>query len=212
MIGLVRKDLYYLATSWKVLLLSTILIGGFATSKGFGAILIVLLPSFFGLSVMGCIQSDAQKKWYDYHKILPISCNTIVASRYIAFLIFVVIGFLITCVYGYGVQLIMGIESLGTRFAMWQGFAMGIAMALGFGALFIPATYYNKGEKMEVSMMLSGFVSFGLVYIATNVMDLMGIVLMDYTDSFIQILFVVSLIAFAISWFSSILIYRLKLQ
>ena len=50
--GLIRKDLYYLASSWKPLLLSVLIIGGFSTWKGFGAILIVILPTFFGLSVM----------------------------------------------------------------------------------------------------------------------------------------------------------------
>ena len=49
---------------------------------------------------------------------------------------------------------------------MWQGFSMGIALALSFAAVFIPATYYNKGEKMEVSMMMSGFVSFGAVSVS----------------------------------------------
>ena len=38
MIGLIRKDLYYLGTSWKPLLLSILILGGFATVKGFGAI------------------------------------------------------------------------------------------------------------------------------------------------------------------------------
>ena len=65
MLGLIKKDLYYLGTSWKVLFLSVLIIGWFSTSKGFGAILIIVLPTFFGLSILGCIQQDAQKKWYD---------------------------------------------------------------------------------------------------------------------------------------------------
>ena len=152
MIGLIRKDLYYLASSWKPLLLSVFIIGGFSTWKGFGAILIVILPTFFGLSIMGCIQMDAQNKWYDYYRVLPISFRNVVAARYFAYLAFTGIGFLITVVYGYVIQFTMGITALGTRFAMWQGFSMGIALALSFAAVFIPATYYNKGEKMEVSI------------------------------------------------------------
>ena len=208
MIGLIRKDLYYLGTSWKPLLLSTLILGGFATSKGFGAILIIVLPTFFGMSIMGCIQLDAEKKWYDYHKILPISLKNIVASRYLAYLTFVGIGFLITVIYGYGVQWTMGLQSLGTRFVLWQGFLMGIALALAFAAVFIPVTYYYKGQKMEVSMMASGFISFGIVYFASKILDIFGIRLVDYTNIFIQILFTVSVIAFIISWGISNIVYK----
>lgn len=208
MIGLIRKDLYYLASSWKPLLLSVFIIGGFSTWKGFGAILIVILPTFFGLSIMGCIQMDAQNKWYDYYRVLPISFRNVVAARYFAYLAFTGIGFLITVVYGYVIQFTMGITTLGTRFAMWQGFSMGIALALSFAAVFIPATYYNKGEKMEVSMMMSGFVSFGAVYLASKLLMLFGIQLMDYADMFLQILLCSSLLLFAISWITSNIIIQ----
>lgn len=208
MIGLIRKDLYYLTSSWKPLLLSVLIIGGFSTGKGFGAILIMILPTFFGLSVMGCIQMDAQRKWYDYYRVLPISFRNVVAARYLAYLSFTAIGFLITVVYAYAIQFFMGIEALGTRFAMWQGFALGLALALGFAAVFIPTTYYNKGEKMEVSMMMSAFISFGVVYLVSKLLTLSGIQLMDYTDIFLQILFIASLVLFIISWLASNIIYR----
>ena len=140
MIGLIRKDLYYLASSWKPLLLSVLIIGGFSTWKGFGAILIVILPTFFGLSVMGCIQMDAQNKWYDYYRVLPVSFRNVVAARYVAYLTFTSIGFLITVVYGYEITFTMGIIFLGTRFAIWPGFSMGIVLALTFPAVFSPGT------------------------------------------------------------------------
>ena len=55
--GLIRKDLYYLASSWKPLLLSVLIIGGFSTWKGFGAILIVILPiERYGLHSDGCTE------------------------------------------------------------------------------------------------------------------------------------------------------------
>lgn len=73
MLELILKHLYYLATSWKILLLSIIKIGTFVTIKEFGAILSVVFPLFFGLSILGCIQSDAQTKWYSYYKVLPLS-------------------------------------------------------------------------------------------------------------------------------------------
>ena len=180
MIGLIRKDLYYLASSWKPLLLSVFIIGGFSTWKGFGAILIVILPTFFGLSIMGCIQMDAQNKWYDYYRVLPISFRNVVAARYFAYLAFTGIGFLITVVYGYVIQFTMGITALGTRFAMWQGF----------------------------SMMMSGFVSFGAVYLASKLLMLFGIQLMDYADMFLQILLGSSLLLFAISWTASNIIVQ----
>ena len=77
-----------------------------------------------------------------------------------------------------------------------------------FAAVFIPATYYNKGEKMEVSMMMSGFVSFGAVYLASKLLMLFGIQLMDYADLFLQILFGASLLLFAISWAASNIIIQ----
>ena len=149
MIGLIRKDLYYLASSWKPLLLSVFIIGGFSTWKGFGAILIVILPTFFGLSIMGCIQMDAQNKWYDYYRVLPISFRNVVAARYFAYLAFTGIGFLITVVYGYVIQFTMGITALGTRFAMWQGFSMGIALALSLW-LSYSCHLLQQGRENEV--------------------------------------------------------------
>lgn len=210
MIGLIKKDLYYLATSWKILLLSVLIIGWFSTSKGFGAILIIVMPTFFGLSILGCVQQDAQKKWYQYYKILPMLSNRIVASRYLSFLSFVGIGLLISIVYGYGVQSFMGIEALGKNFTLLQGVEIGIALALGFAAFFIPVTYYNKGEKMEVSMIVSGFISFGLVYLASKVLKLTGVNLMDYSHQFIQILFAVAVIAYFASWIISSFVYDKK--
>ena len=63
---------------------------------------------------------------------------------------------------------------------------------------------------MEVSMIVSGFISFGLVYISTKVLQLLGIHLMDYSHLFIQILFVVAVITFTISWMISNFIYNKK--
>lgn len=212
MLGLIRKDLYYLGSGWKLLLLSILIISGYATSHNAGAIVIVLLPTFFGLSVLGCVQQDAQKKWYDYHKVLPISVRGIVSARYLAYLSFVGAGFLITAVYGYGIQFTIGIEALGTRFAMWQGFLLGWAIALAFAALFLPATYYTKGEKMEMSMILSGFLSFGSIRLVMFVLKLFDINLVDYTDIFIQLLFAAAIIAFCISWLLSLCIYQNRIK
>lgn len=206
--GLIRKDLYYLKTSWKPLALSILIMGIFATKQGYGAILMIVVPTFFGLSVMGCIQQDAQNKWYDYHKVLPLSLSKIVSSRYLAYLSFILLGSLIMLLYGYGVSVTMGITALGKNFSLWQGMSMGIAIALGFAAFFLPATYYQKGEKMEVSMMISGFVSFGLVSLATKVLSLLGISLMDYVEHFFIILFCVSILAFLLSWVLSFVIYQ----
>lgn len=210
MIGLIKKDLYYLMTSWKVIVSSIVIIAWFATTKNIGAIIITVLPTFFGLSILGCIQQDAQKKWYEYYKILPIVPNQIVASRYLAYLCFVGIGFIFAAIYGYGVQFSLGIESLGKNFTMMQAFQLGGTLALGFASFFIPATYYNKGEKMEVSMIISSFFSFGAIYLASNLLKFIGVNLMDYSHIIIQILFVVSIIAFIISWLISNLIYNKK--
>lgn len=122
------------------------------------------------------------------------------------------IGFLITVVYGYVIQFTMGITSLGTRFAMWQGFSMGLALALSFAAVFLPATYYNKGEKMEVSMMISGFVSFGAVYLASRLLTLLDIQLVDIADIFLQLLFGAAMLMFAASWLVSNIIVQKRLS
>ena len=189
MIGLIRKDLYYLTTSWKPLLLSVLILGGFSTWKGFGAILIVILPTFFGLSVLGCIQMDAQRKWYDYYSVLPVSLRNVVAARYLAYLSFMTIGFLITVVYGYVIQFTMGITSLGTRFAMWQGFTMGLALAL-----------------------ISGFVSFGAVYLASWLLTLFNIQLVDIADIFLQLLVGAAMLMFVASWLVSNIIVQKRLS
>lgn len=62
MIGLIRKDLYYLTTSWKPLLLSVLILGGFSTWKGFGAILIVILPNFFRVKRFGLYSDGCTEK------------------------------------------------------------------------------------------------------------------------------------------------------
>ena len=46
MIGLIKKDLYYLMTSWKVIVLSIVIIAWFATTKNIGAIIITVLPDY----------------------------------------------------------------------------------------------------------------------------------------------------------------------
>ncbi len=210
MIGLIKKDLYYLMTSWKVIVLSIIIISWFATTKNIGAVIITVLPTYFGLSILGCIQQDAQKKWYEYYKILPIVPNQIVASRYLTYLCFISIGFIFAAIYGYGVQFSLGIENLGKNFTMMQAFQLGGTLALGFASFFIPATYFNKGEKMEVSMIISSFFSFGVIFLTSKLIKLLGVNLMDYSHIIIQIFFAASIITFVISWQISNLIYNKK--
>lgn len=95
---------------------------------------------------------------------------------------------------------------------MWQGFSMGLALALSFAAVFLPATYYNKGEKMEVSMMISGFVSFGAVYLASWLLTLFDIQLVDIADIFLQLLFGAAMLMFAASWLVSNIIVQKRLS
>ena len=47
-------------------------------------------------------------------------------------------------------------------------------------------------------------------YISTKILQLLGIHLMDYSHLFIQILFVVAVITFTISWMISNFIYNKK--
>lgn len=63
---------------------------------------------------------------------------------------------------------------------------------------------------MEVSMIISSFFSFGAVSLASKLLEFIGINLMDYSHIIIQILFVVSIISFIISWLISNFIYNKK--
>ena len=63
---------------------------------------------------------------------------------------------------------------------------------------------------MEVSMIISSFFSFGAIYLASKILKIIGVNLMDYSHIIIQIVFVVSIIAFIISWQISNLIYNKK--
>lgn len=208
MIGFIKKDMYYLLTSWKLNVLSILIVGAFLGYQHMGVILIILLPTFFALSILGCIQNDAQKKWYHVNRILPISIKQIVSSRYIAFLIYITIGIFIVWIYAVLLQSIYGLELIGKSFEIWQGLCIGASIALGFGTCFLPATYYYHGERMEIAMMLSSLIAFGVFLGIMKVLPFLGISLQDYKDICIQLLCITSCIAFFFSWIISIIIYQ----
>lgn len=208
MIGFIKKDMYYLLTSWKLNALSILIIGVMLGFQHMGVILIVLLPTFFALSILGCIQNDSQKKWYQFNRILPISLKQIVSSRYISFLLYIGIGTLIVWIYAILLQATCGLETIGKNFEIWQGVCVGASIALGFGACFLPATYYYHGEKMELSMMFSSLIAFGAFIGVMKLLPVFGIEIRDYQDIMIQLMFVSTIVMFLISWFVAIQIYQ----
>lgn len=208
MIGCIRKDLYYLCGNWRITALSIAIGAVYVTMNNLAAILIILLPVFIAMSILGCVQSDAQKNWYAFNCIIPLSLRKIVSSRYLAYLLFMLIGLVLAGLYGITIQLTLGSIALGNYLTLIKALMMGVALTLGFGCCFLPATYYFHGEKMEICMMISAFVAFGIIVIAHNILALIGISIRDYQDMTTYILFFTSAVLFLISWLISVQIYK----
>ena len=61
-------------------------------------------------------------------------------------------------------------------------------------------------------MMISGFVSFGAVYLVSRLLTLFDIQLVDIADIFLQLLFSATMLMFAVSWLVSNIIVQKRLS
>lgn len=209
MIGLIRKDLYYLLHNMKTFILVSIVIGLFLTLNSYGILFILFLPACMAIGVSDCIRNDHDKNWYDLYRVLPLSLSKIIASRFLVFFAYIGLGLLLTYVYGIVAQMMLGADIFGKGFILWKGIVYACAIALLAGTSYLPLTYYHHGDKMNSSLFLSGVIGYLLYSVMSGIVSFMGLSIVNDPNGVTPFIVVcISFLYIMISWFISIYIYH----
>ena len=211
MLGLIYRDFINLKTSLRSILLSSVFIMVVSIFFDYGMIMMIALPVFFAFAITGSFQCDAALKWNKKCMTLPISAGNVVLSRYLTFTILMLIGAILSLVFGIVYMDITNFAQTNNHFTLALGMAIALLMPLFYAALFFPCIYYYKGEKLEMAMftcMVLMFVIFGggaLIIKYTTIS-------FQYTDlnMYVYIFLAISFILFILSYFVSKKIYEIK--
>lgn len=211
MIGLLYRDFINLKSSLKSIVLSSIVIMVFAWFFGYGTIVIIAMPVVLAFSITGSFQCDAALKWNRHCMILPVTSGNVVLSRYLTFTIMMMIGAVISFIYGNLYMNITNFSQTNNHFTLQLGMVIALITPLLNAALFLPLIYYFRGEKLEMAA-LSCIVMTFLIFGGGALIIKYTTISFQYTDlnMYVYIFLAVSFILFIVSYFISKKIYEIK--
>ncbi|MFI3202672.1 MAG: ABC-2 transporter permease [Eubacteriales bacterium] len=172
--GLIRNNFYSIGSSLPILIASelALLIVGIIilTVKGNQNefLTIAISGGIIGSQLGGCgalcgtaIQKDALSQWSKFELTLPVSRATVIKSRYISFLLYCVIGLmmsLITVASIYLLELPVITERIG------YSLVFGIVFALAIPTFMTPLILIFGADKNEILLFISIVLGLGLFW------------------------------------------------
>lgn len=152
MLGLLYRDYVNLKQSLKTTIISTGLIVIVFVLIDYGMAVTMLLPMMLAFISIGSLQWDAALKWRKVSVILPVKQHALVLSKYIVFLVLLLIGLLAGVIFGLLYMKATDFGLSNQHFTIGKAIALGITLPCAFGALFFPCAFYFKGEKLDMAM------------------------------------------------------------
>ncbi len=215
--GLIVKDLLYMKTTWKNLVV--MFIGSLLISIAIGNYLLAIsvIPVMLLASGISTFQTDEFYNTESYTLAMPLSRIKIVTCKYLFTLIMMLISTIIGLII-YELIIVIGhVDAAGINVDMLKQLIMLELASVIVNSIFYPVIYKYGCEKsrfvlMSIVMLLLGVGSIFSVYI--NVINVQKIDFTKYIN-FIQehglnVLFVAVIIITIISYGLSILFYRHK--
>ena len=93
--GLIRKDLYFLENSLKMLIIAMIVIGIGVSFLISSEIFIIIFPIVLGSVILITIPKEKNNKWDKFIAMTPLSKDTLLNSKYILYLSMTILGLII---------------------------------------------------------------------------------------------------------------------
>ncbi len=214
--GLIRNNFYSVGSALKwtiafcIIVNFAVIIGTlrFTNTEGFLPILIIgQIGAFVGLTGTA-LQKDNTSNWSKYEKTLPVKIRDIVMARYISFLIFSVIGILLTTLTVVLFSVIsaqpMNLERVG------YGYSFGITFALLVPALLYPLVLKFGADKSEIMLIISVAITMFLFNGGSVILTPYLINLNNANMIYRIACIVISAVIFISSYFISLSIYKGK--
>lgn len=93
--GLIRKDLYFLENSLKMLVIAMIVIGIGVSFLISTEIFIIIFPIVLGSVILVTIPKEKNTKWDKFIAMTPLSKDTLLNSKYLLYLAMTTLGIII---------------------------------------------------------------------------------------------------------------------
>lgn len=206
--GLILNNLYSVEKSVKSSTLLTIvaviillLMNQSATLKLAAFLPFVLIP----VHAFEVLKYDAMSGWNKYEIVLPVTRKRIVKSKYLTFILLVILSVFLVFSIAFSVHILM----FPTIHAVFFNYLLrGMGLIICIAALIYPLTYKLGTEKSDSIMMGSVGFSLGMFFVITFILEMIGVE--GFDEKFSSIFFIVSNIFLLISYVVSIKIYKNK--
>ncbi|MCR4580914.1 MAG: ABC-2 transporter permease [Bacilli bacterium] len=214
--GLIIKDLLFLKSTWKNLIV--IFIGSLLISIAIGNYLLAIsvVPIMLLSSGINTFQTDEFYNTESFTLSFPLSRKKIVLAKYLFTLILLLLAVYVSLIIYFGIGVTIKPNSNGLNIDMLKTFSMLLFSSLFVNSVFYPVIYKYGCEKsrfvlMSIVMVLLGVVALASAYINTNHIELDFKGFVDFIQAYgVYAIGGFCTVCFIASYFLSILFYRHK--
>ncbi len=166
----------------------------------------------FGALAATAIQKDAASKWSRFELTMPVKRSDVIKARYISFLLFILIGFILAVmtvvVHGVTINVVSGemvdFERIG------YVFTFGVAFALSIPTFMVPLVLIFGADKNEILLFVSAGIGLAL-FIGSSAIIALSLPI-EYNTNLIFRggYLLLSIVMLSISYRVSLMIYKKK--
>ena len=214
--GLIRNNFYSVGSTlkWTVafcIFINIMVIIGIVRFPNNNGLLPTLMlgqiGAFVGLTGTA-LQKDNTSKWSKYERTLPVKISDVVMARYISFLMFSAIGILLATV---TVLLFSVISNQPVNIErVVYGYSFGIVFSLLVPALLYPLVLKFGADKSEIMLMISVLITM-ISFVSGSAILIPYMNNLENANMIYRVAcIVISVVAFILSYFISVHIYKRK--
>lgn len=168
--GLLLKDFYLVRAGLALILVSYAIIGAGMSVIVTPWMVVIIGTVMFGIMSATTISTDKHSGWRKLSATLPVSKQTAIDSKYLLYLLFSALGFIIGVAISVIIVAIKPDAAVDTDMVQLY-LCIAATMAFFSGGVMIPSYYLFSDEKAMVSMMLSYPLMTGLFIVVARITD-----------------------------------------
>ena len=194
--GLIRKDLYFLENSLKMLIIAMIVIGIGVSFLISSEIFIIIFPIVLGSVILITIPKEKNNKWDKFIAMTPLSKDTLWNSKYILYLSMTILGLII----GIAVTFLSYIFTKKVNcMDMYSSIGLSIAVSLLAGGISIPINFFWSEERAIIGQISSySLIAMFLVAILYGINFFIPV--KDNLEIIFGVLGIISVVFYVCSW------------
>ena len=205
--GLIYKDLLYLKSSYKQLLITFIIVIFLCFYKNYLDIVLIGLPCLFSMIIIGSMQIEQENLMHIYISISSLKLEKVVLSKYISYFILTLIGIMISVLLCLLVNVIGNNQS--NSFTDMMGISIGSGFSFIFGSTIIPIYYMFKDKKIDTLLSYSMIaIAVFIVIVLSLLKNLNGSMFMNNLDFVSYVFSFISVLIYVCSFCITLIIIR----